>query len=525
MNDFMFLFYGFNQITFLSWIELSFIVLGVIGLVLIFQVNGLLLKKFNLLLCLALAVFILSNRTEFPNIHGDGEDGYISVKFNDQFNIWMVKDFPAQNGRLQSYLHWAADSLPQAQYSYHRSWLTQPQQVDHRNLSWISMTLALGLISCFVAFIITLVTLPQYQRFISGMLLLIGWSPYMLNAMGHFDSYIVAVTAGMFWLGCVWLYYKWGEKKLHYVLLLGVSGLAMFAHPGNFFYVIGTIMLIKHRAVYFLGVILLLAATWNHLDVSTLSDKPNWMTGTIPFGFGLIKHIHLRGMAMLQETLPAIVLGLLCIRSINTQRQKAGVVMALMAIISSFIFSISYGIIDELAYSVFGLVVFCGIAMACQKELLVQRAVYAGLLSFVLFVASGRVYSDSRIMDREYRSIRFETCNTIRELSPYVSMGLRHPIDTPELKQHRLAIFKEGMYTPVNLYNTQQTRMICLYYYTAWSLEFKDYEQAVRGLQIYEDNGMLNQMVPIFFNPDTAFVWRSSKTNMVDTLNRVIRIR
>jgi len=424
MNDLMFWLYGFNQVTFLNWVEIVCIILSVIGLILMLQVNGLQLKKFNILLCFALAAFIVSNRTEYPNIHGDGEDGYISVRFSDQFNTLMIKDFPAQHGRLPVYLHWAADKLPQIEYSYHRSWLTQPAHVAHRNSSWISMVLALGLVSCLAALIITLLTLPQYQRLVTGFILLLGWSPFMLNSMGHFDSYIVGVTAGMFWLGCVWLYFKLGEKKLHYVLLLGVSGLTMFAHPGNFFYVIGTIFLIRHRVASCAGVLLLLAATWQHLDVTTLSTNPSWMMETIPFGYGLLKHIHLRGMAMLQETLPAIVLGLLCVRQIETQRQRAGIMMAFMAVVSFFTFSTSYGAMDELAYSVFGLVIFCGIVMACQRELLIKRAVYAGLLSFVLFAASARVYSDSRILDREYYCLRLETSKMLREISPYVSMGL-----------------------------------------------------------------------------------------------------
>lgn len=266
MNDFMFLFYGFNQITFLSWIELSLIVLSVIGLVLMLQVNGLLLRKFNLLLCFALAVFVMSNRTDFPGIHGDGENGYISVKFDDQFNALMIKDFPSQHGRLSTYLHWFVDCLPQIEYNYHRSWITHPAHVAHRNSSWISMTLALGMVACLAALVITLATLPQYQRLVMGFILLMGWSPYMLNAMGHFDSYIVAVTAGMLWLSCVWLYYRLGEQRWHYLCLLGVSGLVMFAHPGNFFYVIGTLFLVKNRYAYCIGAGLFFVALWNHLD-------------------------------------------------------------------------------------------------------------------------------------------------------------------------------------------------------------------------------------------------------------------
>jgi hypothetical protein len=81
------------------------------------------------------------------------------------------------------------------------------------------------------------------------------------------------------------------------------------------------------------------------------------------------------------------------------------------------------------------------------------------------------------------------------------------------------------MYNPVSLYSTQKTRMICLYYYTAWSLEFQDYEQAARGLQIYKDNGLLEQTLPAFMNPSTAFVWKSSTTNMVDSLHKIVQIK
>ena len=522
MNYFWF---AFNQVAYLSYVEITGIILGVIALCLMFKLEGAMLKKFNILLCAILAFFICTNRSEYPNIHGDGEDGYVSVRLNDNFNLGMITNYPSQHGRMTTYLHWIADSsLPQIDYKYHKSWVSQPDVIDHRNKSWISLILLVGIVSALVAGIIAFFVKNNHQRIVTGLILLMGYSPFMLSSMGHFDSYAIAIAGGMFWLSSVWAYFRYGATTKLWFMVLFASGVAMFCHPGNFFYIIGALLLLRSKIAYIFAGLILCAATYKHLDTSTIGTNPNFVMESIPFWYGLMRDIHCRGMCILQQILPSVVLGLLCIRSIKLQRQKAGLVMAIMVIISCFTFSFSYGMIDEFAYSVFGLAAFSGILMACDYDLLMKRAMYVGLLSFALFIASARIYSDERIMQREYDCMRYEVSNTMREISPYVSMGLRHPIDTPELKQHRLDIFWEGVNNPVPLYDSAKSRMVSLSYYTAWSFEFGKLEDGIRGLRIYESNNMLNNALPAFFNPSSCFVWRHGN-NMVENVRKVVTIK
>lgn len=522
MNYFWF---AFNQVAYLSYLEITGIILGIIALCLMFKLEGAMLKQFNILLCIILAFFICANRTEYPNIHGDGEDGYVSVRLQDNFNLGMITNYPAQHGRMTTYLHWVADNtLPQINYKYHKSWISQPEVIDHRNKSFIFMILLVGIVFALIAGIIAFFVKNDHQKIVTGLILLMGYSSFMLNTMGHFDSYAIAIAGGMFWLSSVWAYFRYGATTRLWFMVMMAAGVAMFAHPGNFFYVIGTLLLLRSKIAYAFSGLILCVATYGHLDVTTIGTNTNYVMEQIPFWYGLMRDIHCRGMCILQQILPSIVLGLLCIRGLKLHRQKVGLIMAVMVFLSCFTFSFSYGMIDEFAYGVFGFAAFSGILMACDYDLLMKRAFYAGLLSFALFVASARVYSDERIIQREYDCLRYEVCNTIREISPYVSMGLRHPIDTPELEQHRLDIFWEGFNNPVQLYDSAKSRQLSLYYYTAWGLEFGNLEAGIRGLRIYENNNMLSSMLPVFLNPNSCFVWRHG-SNMVNNVKKMLNVK
>lgn len=436
------------------------------------------------------AVTILSFfafRTTLPAIHGDGETGGYPISGHAQISL-----YPDTDSRLQSFLNEGLVRVVPAtmRFRYQFNALFQNFQL---NASWILLTLLCG--TALVLFTTGMVCRWRASHTCrAGLLAVILSSPALLNAYGHFDSYIVPVCCIGLWFGAL------AAVSLHPRRVLGWAGMALaliagaWAHP---------ILLVLTAYTALLLALLLLGKTrfriplWGALAAGIL-------TGLMPYAIGRGNMdvfnpanrsiapwlLHEKLMSCVSVALPALLLGIAVVwRNRRSLRQVSpfqalALVMALSSVLLFFSLWVGYGLRDEFLYSMLGAICLGAVILLFLKTSPNEQLILAAaVFSVYLFVPKVWVYSGPLLYDRFSKHMLHDRCNAARKFSAYYLIASFTPVDTPEYRERKLATLAEGFTDPVAEWDQPHYRKVNRAHYTAWCLEIGKDQAATRQLE------------------------------------------
>jgi hypothetical protein len=426
-------------------------------------------------------------RTTLPGIHGDGETGGYPASGAARISL-----YPGADGRLQSFLNEGLSRiLPDTvRFRYQFNALFQDFPL---NASWILLTLLCG--TALVLFATGMVCRWRASDACrAGLLAVILFSPPLLNAYGHFDSYIVPVLCIGFWFGAL------SYVSLHPRGVLGWAGLALalaaaaWAHP---------VLLVLGAYTALLPVLLLLGKTgfriplWGAAAAGILAGLAPYAIGRGNLDFfspenrGLVPWLlHEKAMSCLSAALPALLLG----GAVAWTRRRAlrqvgpfqalAVFMALSSVLLFFSLWVGYGLRDEFLYSLLGAICLGAVVLLFLLTAPDERLVLAAaVFSLYLFAPKMWTYSGPRLYERFSAHMLRDRCNAARKFSAYYLIAAATPVDTPAYRERKLAVLAEGFTSPVAEWDQPRYRLMSRAHYTAWCLEFGKDQAAARQLE------------------------------------------
>lgn len=426
-------------------------------------------------------------RTTLPGIHGDGESGGFPALGAARWSI-----YPDPDGRLQSFLNAGLSRLlpSELRFHYHFNALFQDYPL---NASWILLTLLCGAaLALFAAGMASRWRAPAAAR--TGLLAVALASPPMLNAYGHFDSYVVPVLCIAIWIGS--LAYAAGHPRR----VGGWAGMALsmaaaaWAHP-----------ILALLLAYAAGLLLLLRPDKAGRRI------PLWAAvgagiaaGLLPYaiGRGNVDYfrpeyrdgvpwlLHEKAMSCLSVALPAILLfaETAWMRRRSLRRpgpfQALAIVLATSSLLLCFTLWVGYGLRDEFLYSLFGALCLGGaVLLFTATDPDARLALAAAAFSLYLFVPKAWVYSGALLHERFSRHAVHDRCSAARKFSAYYLVAAATPVDSPEYRERKLALLEEGFAFPSAEWDTPDYRKICRAHYAAWCLEFGKDREGTRQLE------------------------------------------
>jgi len=484
-----FLIFGVNH---LSFLPLAFqIVWTGLALAAVFFIplavqKGLSKWVFGMLAAVTILSFF-AFRTTLPGIHGDGETGGFPVS-----GVARISLYPGTDGRLQSFLNEGlAHSLPApVRFRYQFNALFQDFPL---NASWILLTLLCGTVLVLFA------TGMVYRWRASmacrvGLLAVILSSPPMLNAYGHFDSYIVPVVCIGLWFGalaCVSLHPRSVPGWLGMSLVLVIS---IWAHPILLMLLAYTALLLALLLLCRIGFRIPL---WGAVIAGILAGLMPYAIGRgnmdifSPENRGLVFWlIHEKMMSCISVALPALLLGLAVAWKNRRSLRQAGpfqtltVIMTLSSLLLFLSLWVGYGLRDEFLYSMLGAICLGAIILlflttSPNEHLILAAAVF----SIYFFVPKVWVYSGPLLYERFSEHMLHDRCNAARKFSAYYLIAAATPVDTPGFRERRLATLEAGFTGPVAEWDQPRYRIMSRAHYTAWCLEFGRDQAATRQLE------------------------------------------
>jgi len=429
---------------------------------------------------LIISYFVL--RTHYPTLHGDGfygGGGHLEGELSP-------RTYPGVNGRMQAFLlHAITNGIKHTSFHprFHPCTETQGNPRDH---AWILLTLASGITIVLVLLIAVLrLRFPSHVKF--GILMTTLCTGGMLNAYGHFDSYIIPVLCIYLWFCALWFAHHHPNRPLAYVLLLITLGLNIWAHPilcisAVFSAVLFLLMVLERRKASVPLVVLIALGILCGFSPYLLGggDADLFNKGRL---VNLTELLHAKGMLCLQVALPGLVLAGLSVWYARKRLERppalcaAMLTIAISSIILCFTADMKYGLRDEFIYSLFGVFITgAAITMFLSLNTNLHGVLYTGLLAAYLYVPAAIVYSNSHMIDRfAYHSLR-DRCDFNLVNSPYRMMATSLPIDTETYRNKRLALLEEGFRTPLpHLRDFADENRA---FYVVWALEFGDTENA-----------------------------------------------
>ena len=482
--------FGINHSSYLSrsfqiiWVCISLLILFTIGRI---NDRSRLIKWIPTLVCICFIISLGVFRTEFPATHGDGESGG-----SPPGETATLSAYPALDGRLQSFLSQGLALFVPDNFRLSYSFCGIFEDFV-KNSRWILLTLLSGALSAMV------ITIFLYRARItpiqlSGIQLFVLTSAPMLNAYGHFDSYIIPVMMIAFWFLSLWRIKQFPKSRQNYIwLLLMVLGCA-WSHPilmilagPSLLYVMLTAL--KHyRCMHIRGVWFIVSGTIFGLSPYVLKagnmDYFNKeLTPLIPW------LLHEKCMSCLQVALPALMLGVISIILSHSGSKRlsplrnTGLFIFSFSIVCFFSLWVGYGVRDEFLYALFGSLLTGSalLLLPCQRhDVLLSTAV----LSLYLFIPRMIVYSGPELIDRFSHAMKHDRTSASRAFTPYYLISGFLPLDNEYYRLMRLQLLREGFSNPLPEWNSDHYRTTCLAHYTAWCFEFGQDKEGRKGIHI-----------------------------------------
>ena len=286
----------------------------------------------------------------------------------------------------------------------------------------------------------------------------------MLNAYGHFDSYIEPVLCFTMWA----IAFCWSLNKplKYYILPLALSGLCVVGHPLLYTVPIFTLLApLRHkfsaRQAAYAGLLASLLILFTGFGIRLGYDHCSLRMG--------LARVHAWVMAVIQTALPSIVLLWM------GRKRWANAPLVAFLITASFgtllFANVNWFILDEFVTSVPGCLMIFAAVLSLQKDHQGEKNLLrASILSVFLFIPAMIVYSGEKIINRWEALIPHEVSLCTTGYSPTVVLGSRCPVDTEEFRRKKVNYFKQGWQSPSPIF--QGMAGLNLSYYTAWCLEF-----------------------------------------------------
>jgi hypothetical protein len=436
------------------------------------------------LLLVSLPVF----RTAFPAMHGDGEGG--GSPRGDRVSL---ASYPEMDGRLQSVLaaefsvlvpdHW--------RFTYHFCGLFQDFR---KNNVWILLTLLVG------AVVVLLVTATVGRLAISGpaqigLQITALCAPPMLNAYGHFDSYMVPVACVYAWFVALCAL----RQRFTWVRALGLLPpillAAFWSHP---------VLLLLSAYTAALGALGWLGKRWAVAGSAVVPVLAGCAVGLSPFLLGLGNWdlftpelaelrgalLHEKVMSGLQVGLPAFALAAASAVAGRRRWRRPGPWAALAILMLTatpllfFTLWVGYGVRDEFVYALHGAVLLgAALLLYLESGAGAGTVLGAAVLSLYLFLPRAYVYSNERMLERFRHDMLRDRSGAARHFSPYYLLASNWPLETEAFRAQRLAMLKEGAEQPLPMWDRIDYRGTCHAHYTAWCLELGRLEEGRARLE------------------------------------------
>ncbi len=426
-------------------------------------------------------------RTTLPGIHGDGETGGYPASGAARLAL-----YPGADGRLQSFLNAGLVRLlpDTVRFRYRFNALFQDFPL---NSSWILLTILCG--AALVLFAAGMAGRWRASGACRAGLLAVALSaPPLLNAYGHFDSYIVPVLCIGLWFGALARVSRHPRRGLGWAGLALATAAGAWAHP---------LLLVLGAYAALLPVLLLLEKKGVRLSLRAAAVA-GILAGLGPYAVGkgnldffrpenrelLPWLLHEKTMSCLSATLPALLLGGAVAWTRRRALRRADPVQALaaiMALSSALLFFslwVGYGLRDEFLYSLFGAIFLGAVLLLFARTAPDARLVLgAAVFSVYLFVPKMWTYSGPLLYERFSAHMLRDRCSAARKFSAYYLVAAATPVDTPEYRERKLALLAEGFTSPAAEWDQPRYRLMSRAHYAAWCLEFGKDQAAARQLE------------------------------------------
>lgn len=515
------------SVSHVSYLPLWFLCLWTfVCIVLIFVLPGYLSRargsrRLLLVMCVFSMLSFMFFYSRFPAVHGDGDKG--ASPYRDAPSL---SRYPGGDGRLQSFLSYG---LLKAAPDWFRLFYHNTMLNDNRvkNSAWILLTMLCGM---FLALLATSVAGRIGNGEIGvGFLLMFLTGPPMLNAYGHFDSYIVPVTCVYLWLFSVFMLSKDPGKAGNYIFSGFSLFLCVWAHPALFYLGWHTAFLIfmivaKEKGKYVFPYAWLFSGiACGFLPVFVGHGNNDWLR---PDLIGWL--LHEKTMSCLQVALPALLLAVIVVvqdwKSLKRPDTLQSLSLALIvsSVLMFYTLWVGFGVFDEFLYSVFGAALLgaATLLFLSSKKMNGRLILYAGILSLYLYVPRVYVYSGSLLFDKLETEHVFDRCDANRVCSPYRHFALAAPVDTPEYRARRLDILKTGFENPLPVWEEERYILENRVFYTVWCMEFGEYSKALEQLSWFVENRP--ELLPELWNKGNGIIFHTYKYRNIS--HRVSRI-
>lgn len=472
-------------------------------------------------------------RTPYPACHGDG--GEISIadvtgKLKPDF-----KKYPAYEGRLHNYLdYWMRQAFHPAGTvgTGYLSKLDRENGQTHKIL-WRQACFWMGTLACVIVALWLFGQREKLSVSPIALFVLLATSPPLLNAYGHYDSYMPQILFLFLWLVCLALSTKWlqpveitraggGIRGLtgaritlradFFAYLAGVAGttlLGAWLHPilmiclpylftFIFFLFIERTGRRIHWVVVLVITILLSLLPAFSPDLDQMLRRPEYR----------MLALRTHGMNTLQVAAPAL-LGALLLIGLNLRRfarMTANAAMGLVMIGSGTAYCLTlnfaFGYGDELLYAIPGGIILIGVVLVLTRFNGGEAVAWpAAILSAYLFVPHAALYARFEMMERGSAIAPKEVGAYAidAKITPYVQAGLRVAVDDPKVVDLRLRTFWAGWSNPLPPFNGDPDKLLCLHYYIAWAFDCGRDEDGTKAL-LLAFNANINSVVALWLN-------------------------
>lgn len=446
----------------------------------------------------------------YPTLQGDGEFGG-SPRPNLEGITRPHFDYPENNARLPSFVNDVLARLTNG-HPYRNLPFTHLDHNPAINGSWMLLCLLTGTI-------LVLALGRGFARSRTGtpcsrlaLFTLVVTSPPMLNAYGHFDSYILPVALVAAW-GFFLTRHATDKNETTTPFLESLAGVfALWAHPVCGIALAGTLFywVVRHRPAFStvalpagvaMGLLPLAVPGFGNSDLLNLATDPMWpqhlASRLVPAALAVIPIIFLVPAALRAD------------RNRNDPLRSTALFILTAALLLLFTINAGLGLGDELLLSIPGaFVLWAIIGLGRTADLPLKSLQRVALFSVLLFAARVAVNSSPALFDLYLWYAPHDHCQKHRVVSPHATLGLHVPITSEADRDRRLAVFKAGIESTHPQWRHFQS--LNLQYYTAWCFELGREEEGRKALLwALQFNP---ELLPELWRRGCFFTWRAHDT-------------
>lgn len=444
-------------------------------------------------------------RTSCPSLLNEGETGA------RPYNGWITwQNFPdAGSGRLQDVINLSISKIAPETIKFKYSHSIRFDNYPINNAS-IVKNLLFGILIVLNVTLASFKTSLQTSTRVAIQIFLLS-SFAMMNAYGHFRSFIVSIFCILMWFLALVNLDKDTSLKRSYALLVVSLFFACWAHPFLVTLVIyssGYMVLLffqrknvmVHRALILIAGLAIgfipLLSSLNPLfkppiEFTSLTDR-------VVFDFS---YLCKSANACFESSLPAIILAVfIFLRQREALKkpsplQLISIVMLVSNVVVFFTSDLESAMAANLASSMFGAMIYGSVIILFYTLKPDPRPLlYAAILGLYIFVPTIYIHTNTLAADRMLKIYPMDKTAPVHYgQSPYVKLGLSTPIYTKQEQENRLCVFRAGFTNDIPEW--QKFKTLNLLYYIAWCFEFGEIGEGSQWLiKVFNEPSILQDL-------------------------------